>query len=111
MANQSLNIVQKALVNETVRPALERMVKIRYYLDALVLELDNQQNPIAATADVLNDAQTGDAPRGDAPNLTGTNIAQLRAFADNMRTQIDATALNSIVALCVRDVDTIIRGN
>jgi hypothetical protein len=104
---QSLNSVQKKLVNGTVRPALEKIVAMRYYLDALVAELDNQQNPIAANAEVLNDDPSADAPRSDAPQLTGQRVAQLRAFAANMRDQIDGVALNTLVSLMVRDVATV----
>ena len=105
----TLNTVQKNLVNETVRPGFEKLIGIRYYLDGLVQELDNQQDAISTAADVLNDDPNSDAPRSDAPNIQGNNVQQLRNFAANMRDQIDGTALNALTALAVRDVPTIIR--
>ena len=107
MPNQSLNTVQKNLINDTVRPGLEAIVSMRFYLDALVSELDNQQDPIAATADILNDDLAGDQPRPDAPNLTGQQVAQLRTFSAAMRDEIDGVALNTLIALMVRDVNTV----
>ena len=109
MLQHEMNTEMVKDLNETVRPALERLVSMRYELDALVAELSNQQTPIAATSDVLNDG-AGDAPRDDAPTLTGQNIAQLLTFATNMRDQIDSTALDTITSLMVRDVNSVIRG-
>jgi hypothetical protein len=107
----NLNEVQIDLVQITVRPALEKLVGIRYYLDALVQELDNQQDPIANTADDLNDATGGLSPRTDAPTLQGSHVTQLRNFAANMRDQIDGTALNTLTSLMVRDVNKVIQDN
>lgn len=109
MPNQSLNTVQKNLVKETVRPGIEALIAVRFHLDALVQELANQQDPIAATADTLNDDPAADAPRSDAPNLTGQQVSQLQTFAASMRDQIDSTALNTLIALATRDVPTITR--
>lgn len=106
---QSLNPVQKALVNETVRPAIEKIVAMRYYLAALVAELDNQQTPIVNNTEVLNDDRERDAARDDAPTLTGQNLNQLRNFAQNMVNQIDGASLNALIRLMVRDVDTVTR--
>lgn len=107
----TLDTVQKNLINQTVRPALEKLVAIRYYLDQLVTELDNQQNPIPNVADDLNDDPSADAPRSDAPTLQGSNVTQLRNFAANMRDQVDGTALSSLVSLMVRDVATVTRSD
>lgn len=109
MPNQSLSTVQKNLVNETVRPAIESLIAMRYKLAAIVDELDNQQDPIASTADILNDDPQADQPRDNAPNLTGQNITQLRNFSANMRDQIDGVALAALIQLAVRDVPTITR--
>ena len=107
----TLTPVQKTLVNETVRPSIEKLIAIRYYLDAFVQEMDNQQDPISTAADVLNDDPDSDAARSDAPNIQGNNLTQLRNFAANMRDQIDGTALNALTALAVRDVPTITRNS
>lgn len=110
MATQTLTTVQRDLVNGTCRPMIERFVLFCHELDAFVLEMDNQQDPITANGDDLGDGADGTAPRDDAPVLTGTLLAQLRTFAANMRAEVSDTALDTLVALCVRDVRTITRG-
>jgi hypothetical protein len=105
----SLNPVQRAFVNETVRPMIERLIQFRYELDAFVLDYDNQQAPIPTLADVLNDNADGTAPRTDAPELQGSQLLQLRNFAANMRDQISGAALNALVSLAVRDVLTVMK--
>lgn len=105
----NLNEVQRAYINETVRPMIERIILFRDELDAFVLEADNQQTPIPNVADTLNDGTGGITPRTDAPTLQGTHVTQLRNFAAGMRDQISGAALNALVALSVRDVRTITR--
>lgn len=105
----NLNPVQRAYVNEVVRPMVERIIYFRDQLDAFLLEADNQQTPIPNVADTLNDGADGTTPRTDAPVLQGTHVTSLRTFAANMRDQISGAALNTLVALAVRDVETIIR--
>jgi|GEM_PF-5946634 len=107
----NLNNVQRTYVNEVARPMIERLIKFRYELDAFVLDTDNMQNPIANIADVLNDAEGGTSPRADAPTLQGNQITQLRNFAANMRDQINAATLNTLVSLSVRSVQDILRNN
>lgn len=106
----NLNEVQRAYINETVRPMIERIIKMRDDLDAFVIEADNQQTPIPNVADTLGDGPNGTAARADAPVLQGTHVTQLRNFAAGMRDQINGAALNSLVALAVRDYSTITRG-
>jgi hypothetical protein len=105
-----LNEVQRAFVNEAARPMIEKLIRFRYELDAFVLDADNQQAAISTAADVLNDNLDGSAPRADAPQLQGAHLLQLRNFAAAMRDQINGTALNALVALSVRSVNTIMRG-
>lgn len=105
----ALNEVQRTYVNEVARPMIERLIAFRYALDAFVLDTDNQQTPIANVADVLNDNADGSAPRSDAPQLLGSHITSLRNFAAGMRDQISAGALNTLVQVSVRDVQTIIK--
>ena len=105
----NLNEVQRAYINEVVRPMIERLIRFRYELDAFVLDADNQQTPIPNVADTLNDGPGGTVPRSDAPTLQGTNVTQLRNFSANMRDQINAASQNALVALAVRDVQSIIR--
>ena len=109
MALQTLNEVQVAYVNEVVRPMIERLVRVYSQLDAFVLEAGNQQDAIANTADQLAD-EDGSTARTDAPALTGQHVAQLLTFATNMRDQINGAALNTLIALMVRDYETVIRG-
>ena len=105
---QDLNEVQRDFVNETCRPMIEQLVRFHYMLALFVDEADNQQTPIVANAEELNDADDGLAPRSDAPVLTGDNIASLRTFAANMRDQISVAALNQLIALSVRNVTNIV---
>lgn len=107
MAVQTLTPVQISLVNDVVRPAIERIVGFHAYLDGLVLELDNQQDPIAVGLDELGDGVGGTAPRADAPLLIGDDITSLRNFAANMRTQISGGALNQLITKMVRDVNVV----
>jgi hypothetical protein len=106
---QDLNPVQVAFVQEAARPTIEKLIRARSVLDAFVLDYDNMQTPIVADSEVLNDAPGGVTPRTDAPNLTGTNLLQLRNFAANMRDQINGVALNSLIELSVRSVEDILR--
>lgn len=105
-----LNPVQVKLVNETIRPGIEKILAISYYVEALVAELDNQQDALPTDGAVLNDANGGVTPREDAPNLTGINITQLRNVANNMAAQLDGPTRDALIALSVRDVPTIQQG-
>lgn len=104
-----LNQVQVKFVNEAVRPTIERLIFFRSQLDAFVLDYDNQQTVLPTTATVLDDNADGSAPRPDAPQLTGAQVASLRTFCANMRDQISTTALNTLVNVAVRPVEMILR--
>ena len=104
---QNLSTIQKKFVQETCRPMIEELIKMRYKLDAFVKDYDNQQTPIVANEEILNDG-VGDNPREDAPNLTGTRLSQLRTFSNNMLNQIDSS-ISVLVELSVRDLYTIIK--
>eukprot|EP00919_Chromeraceae_sp_WS-2016_P051755 GHVR01122725.1.p1 GENE.GHVR01122725.1~~GHVR01122725.1.p1 ORF type:complete len:110 (+),score=14.77 GHVR01122725.1:143-472(+) len=102
-----LNETQVRLVNETARPAIEKILAISYYVEALVDELDNQQDALPTDAEVLNDGSGGTSPRTDAPNLTGAQVVALRNVANNMAAQLDGPTRNALIAVAVRDVPTI----
>ena len=106
---KTLTTEQKVFVNKTIRQGLEYVVRLRYYLDALVSAIDNQVDPIAADTEVLNDDRLSDAPRADAPQLQGVHIKQLRDLAAGMRDQISAENTSALSSLMVRDLDTVIR--
>lgn len=105
----NLNEEQRNYVNGTARPQIERLVAIWHELDAFVREADNQQDPIANVADILNDGTNGTTPRTDGPQLMGSHITQLRNFCANMRDQISSTALNTLITLMVRDFRTVVK--
>ena len=109
-ASQSLDDVQKAFVQESVRPMIEDILKFKHKLDAFVDDYDNQQVAITVNGDTLNDG-IGEAPRVGAPELTGTRISQLRTVAANMSTELDGPTYNILVSLAVRDLNTILSGN
>ena len=111
MAIQTLDPVQVAFMNETIRPALEALVKFKFRADAFVLDYDNQQNAIATTADDIGDATDGLAPRTDAPIWTGTRLAQFRTLIGSMADTLDGTTLNVMIELMVRDLNIVTGGN
>ena len=108
MAIQTLDAVQVAFMNETVRPALEALVKFKFRADAFVLDYDNQQVPIVTDADNLGDDSAGTAPRIGAPTWTGTRLAQFRTLVGNMADQLDGPTLNVMIELLVRDLNNIV---
>ena len=105
----ALNPVQVKFVNETVRPMVENIIRFRSEMDAFVLDFDNQQNPLPTNAAALDDNSDGTAPRTDAPNLTGAQCTQLRNFCVGMRDQVSATALNTLINVAVRSLESILR--
>lgn len=105
----SLNLPQVAFVR-TSRQMIEYLIRVRTRLDAYVLDYDNQQVALPTDATVLDDSADGSTPRDDAPQLTGANVQSLRNFSAGMRDQINEVALDSLVELAVRDVNTIISG-
>lgn len=109
MATQTLNTVQRNHVNETVRPAIERVVGFLAYLDDVIDEMDNQQDAITASGDDLGDGADGAAPRTDAPVLNGNNVAHLRTFLGNMRGQVSDVQRDVLIALMVRPLAQVVR--
>ena len=108
MAIQTLDPVQVAFMNETVRPALEALVKFKFRADAFVLDYDNQQNAIATTADDLGDDSSGTAPRVGAPTWTGTRLAQFRTLVGDMADQLDGPTLDVMIELMVRSLNVVV---
>ena len=110
MAVQTLDPVQVAFINETVRPMLEALVKFKFRVDAFVLDYDNQQNAIATTADDLGDDASGTAPRVGAPTWTGTRLGQFRTLSGDMADALNGATLNVMIELMVRDLNSVIGG-
>ena len=110
MAVQTLDPVQVAFINETVRPMLDALVKFKFRVDAFVLDYDNQQNAIATTADDLGDDPSGTAPRIGAPAWTGTRLGQFRRLGGDMADALDGVTLNVMIELMVRDLNNVIGG-
>lgn len=75
-----LNIVQQKFCNEVYRPYVEKTIAalngLMVYTTAYS-DLQASSDAIAANATVLDD--DGDAPRDDAPNITGQDLADLNA--------------------------------
>jgi hypothetical protein len=105
----ALNQNQVRFVNDVVRPMVEQLILLRSKLDAFVLDFDNQQTPLPTNSVVLDDNETGTAPRTDAPTITGAQCTQLRTFCVGMRDQITGTSLNTLTQLSVRSVEQILR--
>ena len=109
MANQTLKPQQKRFVNETVRPAFERLIEMKLYFDALLMEMENQQSPIVISEDILADDIKTDQPRSDAPQLTGQNVENLRQIVSYLLSQINSEQISDAVKLSVRSVPQIIK--
>ena len=101
MAVQTLDPVQVAFMNETVRPTLESLVRFKFQIDTFILDYDNQQNAIATTATDLGDGVDGTAPRVGAPVWTGTRLAQFRTLSGSMADALDGTTLDVMIELLV----------
>ncbi len=108
MAIQTLDPVQVAFMNETVRPALEALVKFKFRADAFVLDYDNQQVAIATTADDLGDDPSGTAPRIGAPVWTGTRLLQFRTLIGSMADTLDGATLDVMIELLARDLNQVL---
>lgn len=104
-----LNQVQVQFVREAARPMINVLILFHSKLNAFVADYDNQQTPLATTAAVLDDNESGNGPRIDVPTIQGLQIQQLRNFCASMRDQITAVSLNSLIALSDRPLETIIR--
>lgn len=104
MAVQTLNPVQVAFVNETIRPMVESLVKMKFRLDAFNLDYDNQQTPIVEDGDDLGDGVDGLVPRVGAPVWTGTKASQMRTVTGNMAATLSGATLDAMIALMVRDL-------
>ena len=111
MAVQTLDPVQVAFINETVRPALEALVKFTFRADSFVLDYDNQQNAIVTDGDDLGDGAGGTVPRVGAPVWTGTRLAQFRTLVGSMADALDGATLDVMIELMVRDLNNVIGGN
>ena len=108
MAIQTLDQVQVAFMNETVRPALEALVKFKFRADAFVLDYDNQQVPIVTDGDDLGDDPAGTAPRIGAPVWTGTRLAQFRTLIGSMADTLDGATLDVMIELMVRSLNNVV---
>lgn len=106
----ALTQVQVRFVNDTVRPMLESLILFHDRLKNFVDDYDNQQSPLPTDATVLTDNTDGSAARADAPQLTGANVQSLRTFCANMRDQVTTANRNALIAVMVRDLNTVLRG-
>ena len=105
-----LNPVQVKFANEVVRPFIEKIILHCSQLDAFISDYDNQQTPLPSSgATPIDDNATGTAPREDAPTLTGAQIGAFRTFVGNMRAQVSAGNLASLIEASVRPLEAILR--
>lgn len=111
MPIQQLDPVQVAFMNETVRPALEALVKFKFRADAFVLDYDNQQVAIVTDGDDLGDGVDGAVPRVGAPVWTGTRLSQFRVLVGDMADQLEGPTLDIMIELMVRDLNSVIGGS
>jgi hypothetical protein len=110
MANQTINQVQRTFVQGSARQHIETVIRFKSLLDSYVDDYDNQQTPIAETADIINDNRDLTAPRDDAPNLTGNDLKTLRDLSQIMSNTLDTAYENDLISLAARPVSSIRRG-
>ena len=104
-----LNQVQIEAVTDAVRPKIRSIVRFIHYADTFVQWYDAFQlgnNALPTDGTVLDDA--GGAPRDDVPNLTGTDILNLRNFLENIVAQVPANALSTLIAKLDDPLETVI---
>lgn len=105
-----LNTVQTSHINGAARPMLETLIKIAHDLDTFVADHDAIQassDALPTTSAVLDDA--GDAPRDDAPNLTGADLQNLRDFSANMSAVLTDPAKQILIGKMVRPLNTVLK--
>lgn len=105
-----LNEVQVDHVNGVVRPFLERLILALDTIDTFVAEYDALQggaNALPTDGTVLDDGAGGTAPRTDAPQLTGAQVALLRDRAASMSAVLSASEKRTLIDKMVRDLATI----
>ena len=106
----ALNQVQQDFVNNAARPHLEVMIRIIHQLDTFIADYDAIQatgDALPTDTTILDDA--GAAPRDDAPNLTGTDLANMKTFSANMSAVVGATAKNVLIGKMVRELSSVLR--
>ena len=105
-----LNTVQQDFVNGAARPHMETLVRVLHELDSFVADYDALQSTgdaLPTDATVLDDA--GNAPRDDAPNLTGADLQNLRDFSANMSAIVGTVAKQTLIARMVRPLAAVLR--
>ena len=108
----ALNQVQQDFVNNASRPHLEVMIRILHELDTFIADYDAIQasgDALPTDSTILDDA--GAAPRDDAPNLTGTDLANMKTFSANMSAIVGATAKQVLISKMVRSLNTVLKLN
>ncbi len=106
-----MNQVQIDFINNTVRPQMETIIRDLHELDTFVADYDAIQagsDAIPEDATVMNDNRTGDAPRSDAPELTGAQIKVLRDLSASMSAIIDGPTKQTLVSRMVRALATVL---
>ena len=106
-----MNQVQIKHVNETARPFMESLVKIKHDLDVFVADYDALQagnDALPEDSTVLDDNVTGNAPRDDAPQLIGQNLKALRDFAASMSSVVSAQAEQVLIQKMVRSLAVVL---
>lgn len=106
-----MNQVQVKFINEAARPHMEDIVRALHILDTFIADYDALQASTDALPEdttVLNDNKTGDAPREDAPTLTGANVKALRDFSANMSAIVTPAAKTVLIGKMVRPLSVVL---
>lgn len=106
----SLNPIQVQHINEVIRPAVESMVRALTKAELFVAEHEALQagpDAIPETTDILDDA--GDAPREDAPVITGEFVKHLYDTAVALRGQVTEEEKKILIQKMVRSLAAVLR--
>ena len=106
----ALNQVQVDHINAAVRPHMEQIILALHVLDTFVADHDAIQagsDALPEDATVLDDA--GDAPRDDAPQLTGAQVKTLRDLSAAMSAEISPAVKQTLISRMVRPLNAVLR--
>jgi len=106
----ALNKVQQDFVNNALRPAIERTIQNKHYEDTFIADYDAIQasaDALPEDATILDDA--GDAPRSDAPTLTGIQGSQLRSLLAARSAVITPVIEETFIGKMVRSLNSVLR--
>lgn len=105
------NQVQRDFINNAARPHMEEMIRMIHVLDTYIADYNALQasaDVLPTTAAILDDG-TDTAPRDDAPQLSGEDLANMATFSANMSAVVGAVAKQTLIGKMVRNLNSVLR--